>query len=203
MSAAQNHGAAAAENNPYNSVDFGKLRELGGSAVWSVSSFKRMPKTGIGAFGPCGVEQLKDNRPDTYWESDGSLPHRINIHLQRRMILADVSIYLDYKADENYTPKKISIRVGSDFHDLEEVERVSPDKPNGWVRIPLKNVNDPNKTVRGSLVQIVVLSNHGQGRQSRIRQVRVHAPPSSRCKSIHDDMPEFTSKEFLSFLYCR
>ena len=33
-----------------------------------------------------------------------------------------VAIYVDYKLDESYTPSKISIKVGSDFNDLKEIE---------------------------------------------------------------------------------
>ena len=29
-----------------------------------------------------------------------------------------VSVYTDYKQDESYTPSKISVRVGSHYHDL-------------------------------------------------------------------------------------
>lgn len=34
-------------------------------------------------------------------------------------------IYADYKSDESYTPSKISVRVGNNFHNLQEV-RVTP-----------------------------------------------------------------------------
>ena len=30
-------------------------------------------------------------------------------------------IYADYKSDESYTPSKISVRVGNNFHNLQEV----------------------------------------------------------------------------------
>lgn len=33
-------------------------------------------------------------------------------------------IYADYKSDESYTPSKISVRVGNNFHNLQEI-RVS------------------------------------------------------------------------------
>lgn len=30
-------------------------------------------------------------------------------------------IYADYKSDESYTPSKISVRVGNNFHNLQEI----------------------------------------------------------------------------------
>ena len=29
-----------------------------------------------------------------------------------------ISVFLDYKQDESYTPSKLAVRVGSNFHDL-------------------------------------------------------------------------------------
>ncbi|POM72628.1 Anaphase-promoting complex subunit 10, variant 1, partial [Phytophthora palmivora] len=75
-------------------------REVGDDAVWSLSSAK--PGN--------GVDQLRDNNMDTYWQSDGVQPHLINIQFSRKMAVKEVALYLDYKLDESYTPKKIAIR---------------------------------------------------------------------------------------------
>lgn len=32
-----------------------------------------------------GVELLRDNREDTYWQSDGVQPHVVNIQFQRKV----------------------------------------------------------------------------------------------------------------------
>lgn len=34
-------------------------------------------------------------------------------------------IYADYKSDESYTPSKISVRVGNNFHNLQEIRVTS------------------------------------------------------------------------------
>ena len=34
----------------------------------------------------------------------------------------DVALYTDYKHDESYTPTRISVRVGTNFNDLQEIE---------------------------------------------------------------------------------
>ena len=49
------------------------LSEIGKLAVWSVTSAK--PGN--------GVELLRDNNLDTYWQSDGAQPHLVNIQFQK------------------------------------------------------------------------------------------------------------------------
>lgn len=78
-----------------------------------------------------GVDQLRDDRADTYWQSDGQLPHLVNIQFQRKTTISDIYIYTDYKLDESYTPSRISIRVGTHFNDIQEIEVVPLVEPSG------------------------------------------------------------------------
>lgn len=77
------------------------------------------------------MEQLRDNCMDTYWQSDGQLPHLVNIQFQRKTTINQIYIYTDYKLDESYTPSKISIRSGTHFNDLQEIEIVELNEPAG------------------------------------------------------------------------
>lgn len=81
-----------------------------------------------------GVEQLRDNCMDTYWQSDGQLPHLVNIQFQRKTSINQIYIYTDYKLDESYTPSRISIRSGTHFNDLQEIEIVDLVEPTGNTR---------------------------------------------------------------------
>lgn len=56
---------------PFVEERTGNVREVGAQAVWSLSSCK----PGF------GVEQLRDNSVETYWQSDGQLPHLVNIQV--------------------------------------------------------------------------------------------------------------------------
>lgn len=81
-----------------------------------------------------GVDQLRDDRADTYWQSDGQLPHLVNIQFQKKTTISDIYIYTDYKLDESYTPSRISIRVGTHFNDLQEIEVIMLTEPSGmWL----------------------------------------------------------------------
>jgi hypothetical protein len=53
--------------------------------------------------------------------------------------LTQLSLYVDYKLDESYTPKKMCIRAGTTLHDLRDVKVVHLEEPSGWVNIPLGN----------------------------------------------------------------
>uniref|UniRef100_A0A3B4BUK7 Anaphase-promoting complex subunit 10 n=1 Tax=Pygocentrus nattereri TaxID=42514 RepID=A0A3B4BUK7_PYGNA len=88
----------------------GTVREIGAQAVWSLSSCK----PGF------GVDQLRDDNLETYWQSDGSQPHLFRV-LTRKTTVKMLCIYADYKSDESYTPSKISVRVGNNFHNLLEL----------------------------------------------------------------------------------
>uniref|UniRef100_A0A3B4FK07 Anaphase-promoting complex subunit 10 n=1 Tax=Pundamilia nyererei TaxID=303518 RepID=A0A3B4FK07_9CICH len=85
-----------------------------------------------------GVDQLRDDNLETYWQSDGSQPHLVNIQFRRRTTVKMLCIYADYKSDESYTPSKISVRVGNNFHNLQEI-RLEMVEPSGWIHISLMN----------------------------------------------------------------
>jgi anaphase-promoting complex subunit 10 len=151
--------------DPLREEKAGQVREVGAQAVWSLSSCK----PGF------GVDQLRDNCLETYWQSDGPQPHLVNIQFRKKTTLRDVCIYADYKLDESYTPNRVSVRAGNHFHDLQEVELLDLNEPSGWVVIPLKEgVGDT--PVRAFLLQVAVLSNHQNGRDTHIRQIKVHSP---------------------------
>lgn len=71
---------------------------------------------------------------------------------------------MDYNLDESYTPKRMKVRVGTTFHNLEEVRTVDVREPCGWCTIPLwrkwgedvlDNILDPNGEDREDEEQVV------------------------------------------------
>ncbi|CAB4064703.1 APC10 [Lepeophtheirus salmonis] len=141
---------------------------VGNQATWSLSSCK----PGF------GVEQLRDDNTETYWQSDGQLPHLVNIQFRRKTTVSSVEVYADYKLDESYTPSKISVRSGTNFNDLQEIEVLELSEPSGWIQIPLKDLSE--RSVRAFMVQIAVIANHQQGRDTHLRQIRIHSPLEER-----------------------
>lgn len=91
-----------------------------------------------------------------YWQSDGSQPHLINIQFHKKMSIVEVGFYLDYKLDESYTPKKLSVRAGTTFHDLEEVHLLELEEPNGWIYLPIGKIanHGGQKVLRTHFLQV-------------------------------------------------
>lgn len=56
--------------------------EIGDWAVWSLSS----AKTGF------GIQQLRDDDFNTYWQSDGDQPHFINIQFHKKMTIQEIAL---------------------------------------------------------------------------------------------------------------
>jgi len=164
------------------------LREIGREALcWQLSSAK--PGN--------GVEQIRDQSTDTYWQSDGvSQPHLIQVHFARRVAISHICLYLDFNLDESYTPKNISVQVGMTTQDLVpaifEASIVELNEPVGWCIIPLTSPPDPldditddiadsgiprsRRIVRTHLIQIEVCSMHQNGRDTHVRQVQLYGP---------------------------
>mmetsp|Transcript_32402 Transcript_32402/g.63314 ORF Transcript_32402/g.63314 Transcript_32402/m.63314 type:complete len:216 (+) Transcript_32402:126-773(+) len=184
--------------------DKGGKREIGGDAVWTLSTAK--PGN--------GVEQLRDDSTDTYWQSDGPQPHLVNIQFHNKVSIKEVAIYCNYRHDESYTPSKISIRAGTHFHDLQEIQEVSLDEPNGWLRIPLRRAdsgyqenetatNDQNH-LRAFMIQIAILANHENGRDSHIRQIKIFGPRSDIAGCLAGDAGMgFSTQDFCLYSMVR
>ena len=150
-------------------------RELGSEATFTISSAK--PGN--------GVEQLRDNNTETYWQSDGSFPHSINIQFLRRVSVSKICLYLDYSADESYTPKKVSVASGTSLHDLFDISVVELNDPVGWITISLVDADglgsgsNASTCLRTHFLQVKVLGMHQNGRDTHIRQIKILGPRES------------------------
>uniref|UniRef100_A0A061RWN3 Anaphase-promoting complex subunit 10 n=1 Tax=Tetraselmis sp. GSL018 TaxID=582737 RepID=A0A061RWN3_9CHLO len=154
------------------------LREVGRLGVWSVTSAK--PGN--------GVKMLRDGKTDTFWQSDGTQPHLINVQFQKKVKLRFVSLYLDYTLDESYTPSRIVLRIGNGFYDLKEVGLLDMDQPRGWVTVPL---SQPGRFdyQKAFLLQIAIITNHQNGRDTHVRKVQVYGPRDSAGRHVTDMIP--------------
>jgi len=182
------------------------LREIGKEALcWQLSSAK--PGN--------GVEQIRDQSTDTYWQSDGvSQPHSIRVHFGRRVALSHLCLYLDYNLDESYTPKTLSIQVGMTTQDLTPAifpanTVVELTEPVGWCIIPLMAPPDPlddfdgddngnasGRVIRTHLIQISIISMHQNGRDTHIRQVHLYGPRTTNIfPSFPNEIPSDHNQE--------
>lgn len=70
---------------------------------------------------------------------------------------------------------KISVRTGNYLLDLEEQMQLDLHDPKGWevVHIPNEPWGSPHRCF---MLQIAILSNHQQGRDSHLRQIKILSP---------------------------
>ena len=147
-------------------------RDIGDQATWTLSSSKE----------DNGVFQLRDDNLESYWQSDGSIPHSISIQFLKKQKVSEIALYLDSKQDDSYTPELISIRGGVHPQDLREITRVSLRDPCGWIRI-LLNTRGVEKVplpyVYAAHFQILILQMNSSGKDTHIRQVKIfgYDPP--------------------------
>ena len=93
---------------------------------------------------------------------------------------------------------RFSIRAGNNFNDLGEIEQVELSEPSGWVMIPLKDIN--SQPIRTFMLQIAVLSNHQNGRDTHMRQIKVHSPVQDISVT---EAPCFSTVECRQFMHLR
>jgi anaphase-promoting complex subunit 10 len=140
------------------------LKEIGNLASWTVSTAKP----------GCGVEQLRDEDTNLYWQSDGPQPHHINIHFAKRVKVKRIRIYLDFDNDESYTPTKMSVLSGTGFQDLVEVTKLDLERPTGWIEVKLDDVHEDGE-LRTYLIQVAIHANHQNGKDTHVRGLQIFA----------------------------
>ena len=74
----------------------GILKDVTDLAFWSSSSAKKDKD----------LKNAFDNSTDTFWQSEGPQPHNLIAEFCELTSLSAIAIYLDFKTDESYTPKK-------------------------------------------------------------------------------------------------
>jgi anaphase-promoting complex subunit 10 len=109
--------------------------------------------------------------------SDGPQPHHLNIHFSRLVSILSIRIYLDFAADESYTPTRIILLAGTGYHDLIEFSELKFERPSGWVDVPLEHVGGgrDGRTLRAFLVQVRIMENHQNGKDTHVRGLKVYA----------------------------
>ena len=166
-------------------------RDIGNEGIWSLSSSK------LGN----GIEQLRDDNLSTFWQSDDIQPHFILIQYLKKTRISEVWLYLDYKIDESYTPSKISIRIENSFNEMVDIRTIEYDEPVGWFPILLEEKNSDSKTIKPYIktmtLQIMILQNTHNGRDTHIRGVKIFAPREN--KSFDMTFPKFLSNDYTQF----
>lgn len=180
-----------------DTLDVSNCCEIGADkCCWTISTAK--PGNGI--------DQIKDDNLESYWQSDGVQPHLINIQFLRKVSVSKICFYLDYNLDESYTPKKMSIRAGISLHDLVDITAIELHEPIGWVTVLLHGSNTPDEIeqpLRTHFLQVQVHCMHQNGRDTHIRQVKIFSPRSYPLVMGNTSLDMFNTIEFQQFAVLR
>jgi anaphase-promoting complex subunit 10 len=147
-----------------------------------------------------GVDLLVDDKNDTYWQSDGTQPHLITLQFQQTVEVSRIAVQTDYRMDESYTPQKLSVRIGTRWSDMKVLRTDEVQEPQGWIVIPLGKGSVSGYP--GRILQIGILANHQNGRDTHVRQIKVFGPREDVLSSIRSDVRWMTS-EATMYATCR
>lgn len=70
----------------------------------------------------------------------------------------------------------------------------------GWVHIPIKDIRD--NPVRMFMIQIAVTSNHQNGRDTHMRQIKIHSPTEGQNITV-DNFCKFSTVSLQKFATIR
>ncbi|KAF2641908.1 galactose-binding like protein [Massarina eburnea CBS 473.64] len=140
------------------------FREISTLASWTVSSSKP----------GCSIPQLRHPSTNQFWQSDGPQPHYLNIHFFKLVRIVGLRLYLDFEADESYTPTRIVLLAGSGMNDLVEWGEMRLESPRGWIWADFEG-KPKIPVLRCHLVQIKILENHQNGKDTHLRGLQIFA----------------------------
>ncbi|TFY52213.1 hypothetical protein EVG20_g10653 [Dentipellis fragilis] len=137
--------------------------------------------------------------------SDGPQPHFVTLEFPRKMAIQKLSLFLSFPLDDSYTPAALSIRAGTSLGDLQEVRSVTLDKPDGWITFDISaepgDDGEGFKPVHAYILQVIVLTNHMNGKDTHVRGMRILGPNEDQAS--WDDPFPFVTKKFKMHEYIR
>ena len=154
------------------------LKEISNLASWTVSTCK--PGS--------GVDALRSDDLDQFWQSDGPQPHHLNIHFSRMVNIVAIRMYLDFAQDESYTPTRLLLLAGTGYHDLIPFQTLAFEQPKGWIDVDLSGVGGGKNRdeLRCFLLQVKVLENHQNGKDTHIRGLKIYARDDKASRDADD-----------------
>lgn len=150
---------------PFDPYSLG-LKEINNLARCRVSTFK--PGN--------GVKELLDDDLNQYWQSDGVQPHLLTMKFTRQVEIRALRFFVDYTQDESYTPTKILWYAGTSEHNLIQFATSTLVSPSGWQEVGITGSGggDDGNSLCCFVVQMHVMENHQNGKDTHIRGVKVY-----------------------------
>lgn len=111
------------------------------------------------------LRELLSSDMSEYWATDDVLPHSITISFSKIRYIHSVQLFLSFTQDDSYTPEKIEIRSGLTRETIRLISAVALKEPEGLFTLSVAR--------RCFYIQIVINSNHQEGKDAHIRHLKV------------------------------
>ena len=172
--------------------------DLDSAAISSLQAVEKMPEVELFPY----VELSSTNgvhtrdtsvlfKSDGYWQSDGMLPHWLQLTLPHGILLKELSILLispdeacnvnaqlGSRIDHSYCPRVVSVYVGKSRRNLQQIRSLDMGISHEWIELlTAKDVANCSNSSFGeiSTIRIEIAHNHMSGQNSRIAQIRIKA----------------------------
>lgn len=136
-------------------------------AYWKASSFKTSNP----------IENVINDDPESYWQSDGSQPHIVDIYFSKRIELALLAVFFGFEIDESYSPKVVKLYVGDSISDLIYYEEWYVGKITQWYIKKFPSLEDTdgkqNIPIKCHVLRLAFPVNHDNGKDTHLRGVRI------------------------------
>lgn len=124
------------------------------------------------------VENVLNDDPNSFWQSDGAQPHLIDVYFSRMMSIALIALYFSISSDESYTPKVFKLYVGTSPSDAVFYKSYHIDHLDGWVGLTFSD-NREDALMKCQFIRFVFPINHENGKDTHLRGVRLYSPASN------------------------
>lgn len=143
------------------------LTNISNLAYWKASSYKTSNP----------IENVINDDPESYWQSDGSQPHIVDIYFSKRIELALLAVFFGFEIDESYSPKVVKLYVGDSISDLIYYEEWYIGKVTQWYIRKFPSLEDTdgeqNIPIKCHVLRLVFPVNHDNGKDTHLRGVRI------------------------------
>lgn len=87
-----------------------------------------------------------------------------------------IRFYVDYGADESYTPTRVQFFAGSAKHNMLPFADMTLPNPKGWQDVPLRGAGGgkDGNSLWCMVLRMVVLENHQNGKDTHIRGFKIY-----------------------------
>lgn len=140
------------------------------------------------------ISNILDNNIQTYWQSDGFLPHSIDVEFDRITKLNNILLFFSNKMDQSYSPYFIKIYGGTHDFDMVLLRSLVIKNVEGWINLffysdCLENkihVNEDSRSYNSlntgyiynppidvKILKFTIFTNQQKGKDSHLRFIRL------------------------------